>query len=149
MSGKLLMKLDAVSQLLQQHTADHYAFLDAPANGRNRTTYYATLARLLFMEDTPQRFRAFVLPLHQVRECNRGMGHSGVAMLDGWVWRAFVLPLHQVGPCLCQQERRGAERCCSVGRGSVREAQRLCGRCCHCTRCGNTASATCASVRKC
>lgn len=66
MSGKLLMKLDAVSQLLQQHTADHYAFLDAPANGRNRTTYYATLARLLFMEDTPQRFRAFVLPLHQV-----------------------------------------------------------------------------------
>ncbi|KXZ55001.1 hypothetical protein GPECTOR_3g165 [Gonium pectorale] len=66
MSGKLLVKLDAVSSLLSAHTADHYAFLDAPANGRNRTTYYATLARLLFMEDTPARFRAFVTPLHQV-----------------------------------------------------------------------------------
>ncbi|GIL63010.1 hypothetical protein Vafri_17171 [Volvox africanus] len=66
MSGKLLMKLDAVSQLLVAHTSEHYAFLDAPGNGRNRTTYYATLARLLFMEDTPARFRAFVMPLHQV-----------------------------------------------------------------------------------
>ncbi|KAG2485018.1 hypothetical protein HYH03_016221 [Edaphochlamys debaryana] len=64
MSGKLLQKLDAVSSLLAHHTADTYAFLDAPANGRNRTTYYATLGRLLFMEDTPARFRAFVLPLH-------------------------------------------------------------------------------------
>ncbi|EFJ44129.1 hypothetical protein VOLCADRAFT_65225 [Volvox carteri f. nagariensis] len=66
MSGKLLMKLDAVSQLLVAHTSEHYAFLDAPGNGRNRTTYYATLARLLFMEDTPARFRAFVTPLHQL-----------------------------------------------------------------------------------
>jgi hypothetical protein len=29
--------------------------------------YYATLARLLFMEDTAPRFRAFVAPLHTVR----------------------------------------------------------------------------------
>ncbi|GFR52397.1 hypothetical protein Agub_g14907, partial [Astrephomene gubernaculifera] len=66
MSGKLLLKLDAVSQLLSAHTSEHYAFLDVAANGRNRTTYYATLSKLLFMEDTPARFRAFVLPLHQV-----------------------------------------------------------------------------------
>lgn len=66
MSGKLLMKLDAVAFLLQHHSSAHYSFLDHPANGRSRTTFYTTLARLLFMEDTPAKFRAFVAPLQQV-----------------------------------------------------------------------------------
>ena len=67
MSGKLLLKLDAVAFILGHHTAEHFAFLADPANSRARTAFYATLARLLFMEDTPARFKAFVAPLQQAR----------------------------------------------------------------------------------
>lgn len=67
MSGKLLMKLDCVTFLLGHHTSEYYGFLDHPANTRNRTTFYSTLARLLFMDETPLRFRAFVAPLNTVR----------------------------------------------------------------------------------
>ena len=66
MSGKLLLKLDAVAYMLAHHTSQYYTFLDCPVNSRNRTVYYATLSRLLFMEDTPTRFKTFVQPLQQV-----------------------------------------------------------------------------------
>ena len=66
MSGKLLLKLDATGFILAHHTADHFAFLDDPASSRARTAFYATLARLLFMEDTPAKFKSFVAPLQQV-----------------------------------------------------------------------------------
>ena len=66
-SGKLLLKLDFTSYILQHHTAEHFAFLDDAANSRSRTTFYFTLARLLFVEDTPAKFKAFVAPLQQVR----------------------------------------------------------------------------------
>lgn len=66
MSGKLLLKLDAISYILTHHTSDYYAFLDHPANTRNRTVFYSTLARLLFMEDTPQKFKSFVTPINSV-----------------------------------------------------------------------------------
>lgn len=66
MSGKLMLKLDAISYLLQHHTADYYPFLAHPGNMRARTTYYLTLARLLFMDDTPGAFKAFMSPIGQV-----------------------------------------------------------------------------------
>jgi len=66
MSGKLLLKLDAIGYLLNHHTAEYYAFLDHPANTRNRTTFYATLARLLFMDDSPGKFKIFVSPINTV-----------------------------------------------------------------------------------
>ena len=66
-SGKLLLKLDFTSYILQHHTAEHFAFLDDPANSRSRTTFYFTLARLLFVEDTAAKFKAFVAPLQQAR----------------------------------------------------------------------------------
>lgn len=68
MSGKLLLKLEATAYILQHHTAEHFAFLDDPANSRNRTTFHSTLARLLFMEETATaaKFKSFVAPLQQV-----------------------------------------------------------------------------------
>mmetsp|Transcript_8801 Transcript_8801/g.18815 ORF Transcript_8801/g.18815 Transcript_8801/m.18815 type:complete len:1064 (-) Transcript_8801:979-4170(-) len=66
MSGKLLMKLESITFLLSHHTAEYYGFLDHPTNTRNRTTFYATLSRLLFMDDVPLKFKAFVAPLQQV-----------------------------------------------------------------------------------
>ena len=69
MSGKLLLRLDAVNQTLARHTADHFPFLNQPSNTRNRTVFYATLGRLLFMEDDPEKFRAFMAPLGDL--CDR------------------------------------------------------------------------------
>lgn len=65
MSGKLMLKLDAISYILTNHTAEYFTFLENPANARARTVFYHTLARLLFMEDSPAKFKAFVAPLHQ------------------------------------------------------------------------------------
>lgn len=64
MSGKLLQKLEAVHFMLQHHTSDHFGFLED--HTRNRTIFYHTLSRLLFMDDTPSNFKAFVAPLQQV-----------------------------------------------------------------------------------
>ncbi|GAX79235.1 hypothetical protein CEUSTIGMA_g6675.t1 [Chlamydomonas eustigma] len=66
MSGKLLLKLEAISYLLSHHTSEYYNFLDHPTNSRNRTTFYATLSRLLFMDDSPMKLKTFVAPLNAV-----------------------------------------------------------------------------------
>ncbi|CAG9462330.1 unnamed protein product [Pedinophyceae sp. YPF-701] len=66
MSGKLLLKLDSVTFMLQNHSQEHFGFLGEPGNARNRTMYYATLARLLFTEDSPKKFRQFVRPFQQL-----------------------------------------------------------------------------------
>lgn len=64
MSGKLMQKLEAVSFMLNHHTSDHFAFLKE--HTRNRTVFYHTLARLLFMDDTTAKFKQFTAPLQQV-----------------------------------------------------------------------------------
>jgi len=46
-SSKLLLTLDTVRFLARHHTEDHFPFLAVPANARHRTTFHATLARLL------------------------------------------------------------------------------------------------------
>ncbi len=66
MSGKLLQKLDTCAYILAHHTSDNFAFLDDPVNARNRTTFYHTLARLLFMDESASKFKSFVAPLQQV-----------------------------------------------------------------------------------
>ena len=68
MSGKLLLRLDAVNQTLANHTPDHFPFLNQYANTRNRTIFYATLGRLLFMEDSTEKFAAFMAPFGQLCE---------------------------------------------------------------------------------
>ncbi len=72
MSSKLLLKLEAIGYMLSHHTSTFYSFLDHPVNTRNRTMYYSTLARLLFLEDTPHKFQQFVAPLQQVITCHMG-----------------------------------------------------------------------------
>jgi exportin-7 len=81
MSGKLLSKLDASSFLLQNHGPQTYTFLSSLANARNRTLYYATIARMIFVEDSAAKFKAFVAPLQQVLEhvaqASGGGEHAG------------------------------------------------------------------------
>ena len=114
MSGKLLLKLEAVTYLLQHHPAEHFAFLAEPGNMRARVTFYATLARLLFMDDTPAKFHSFVAPLQQVgrpaadgvslsscgasstcisgRHCTKGSGVTEVAQCACWKLRQHRQP---------------------------------------------------------
>ena len=60
------LNLTSVPAHLPCLPADYFPFLTDPSNLRNRTTFYHTLARLLFMEDTPAKFKSFVAPLQQV-----------------------------------------------------------------------------------
>jgi len=66
MSGKLLLRLDSVNATLANHTPEHFPFLNDYANTRNRTIFYATLGRLLFMEDSTEKFAAFMAPLGEL-----------------------------------------------------------------------------------
>ena len=68
MSGKLLLKLEAVAFILANHNSENFTFLEEPGNSRARSLFYHTLARLLFMEDTPAKFKTFVAPLQQVEQ---------------------------------------------------------------------------------
>lgn len=68
-SGKLLLSLDTVQYLLAHHTAEEFPFLSVPANTRHRTTFHATLARLLFTaveDDATERQEMYMEPIHQV-----------------------------------------------------------------------------------
>ncbi|MCO5551769.1 hypothetical protein L7F22_005272 [Adiantum nelumboides] len=66
MSGKLLLKLDAVNFILGHHTREYFPFLDDFSCSQNRTTFYATLGRLLFSEDSPIKFKPALEPIQQV-----------------------------------------------------------------------------------
>lgn len=83
MSGKVLSKLDAVSFMLANHSPSHYTFLNSSSNTRNRTTFYATLARMIFMEDSSSKFVAFVKPLRGILD--------GIAAASGNGANAAVL----------------------------------------------------------
>lgn len=66
-SGRLIVKLDITNQILQHNTvccalcssmqtnlylkSQYFNFLEIGSNTRNRTTFYTTLGKLLFMED--------------------------------------------------------------------------------------------------
>ncbi|GLJ18772.1 hypothetical protein SUGI_0335220 [Cryptomeria japonica] len=66
MTGKLLLKLDTVKYIIGHHTREHFPFLEEYQSSRNRTTFYYTLGWLIFMEDSPVKFKASVEPLQQV-----------------------------------------------------------------------------------
>ena len=66
-SSKLLLTLDTVKFLARHHTEDHFPFLAAAANVRYRTTFHATLARLLLSPTGSEKlgltFEQFVEPI--------------------------------------------------------------------------------------
>ena len=68
-SAKVLLTLDTVQYLLQHHTPEHFPFLTVPANSRHRTSFHATLARLILSvmdESAGTTFEAFMEPILQV-----------------------------------------------------------------------------------
>ena len=69
-SSKLLLTLDTVKYLARHHTEDQFPFLAAPGNVRQRTTFHATLTRLLLSPGGEAKlslsFEQFVEPLATV-----------------------------------------------------------------------------------
>jgi len=69
-SSKLLLTLDTVKFLARNHTEDHFPFLALPANVRHRTTFHATLTRLLLSPSGEEKlgltFDQFMEPICRV-----------------------------------------------------------------------------------
>lgn len=66
MTGKLLLKLDAVKFILANHTRENFPFLEEQRCSRSRTTFYYSIGWLIFTEDSPVKFRSCMEPLSQV-----------------------------------------------------------------------------------
>ncbi|GMH11276.1 hypothetical protein Nepgr_013117 [Nepenthes gracilis] len=66
MTGKLLLKLDTVKFIASNHTREHFPFLEDSRCSRSRTTFYYILAWLIFLEDSPVKFKSSMEPLSQV-----------------------------------------------------------------------------------
>ncbi|XP_062227825.1 uncharacterized protein LOC133926086 isoform X3 [Phragmites australis] len=65
MTGKLLLKLESVKFIIANHS-ENFPFLAEYRCFRSRTTFYYILGSLVFMEESPVKFRTFMEPLQQV-----------------------------------------------------------------------------------
>ncbi|XP_021639387.2 uncharacterized protein LOC110634618 isoform X4 [Hevea brasiliensis] len=66
MTGKLLLKLDAIKFIVANHTRECFPFLEEYRCSRSRTTFYYTIGWLIFMDDSPVKFKSSMEPLSQV-----------------------------------------------------------------------------------
>ncbi|XP_062227824.1 uncharacterized protein LOC133926086 isoform X2 [Phragmites australis] len=66
MTGKLLLKLESVKFIIANHSQENFPFLAEYRCFRSRTTFYYILGSLVFMEESPVKFRTFMEPLQQV-----------------------------------------------------------------------------------
>lgn len=66
MTGKLLLKFDTVKFIIGNHTRENFPFLEEYRCSRSRTTFYYTIGYLIFMEDSPIKFKSSMDPLLQV-----------------------------------------------------------------------------------
>jgi exportin-7 len=66
-SSKLLLSLETVRFLSVHHTEEHFPFLSIPGNARQRTTFHATLTRLLLSPSGEEKlgitFEQFLEPI--------------------------------------------------------------------------------------
>uniref|UniRef100_A0A0D9UZN7 Importin N-terminal domain-containing protein n=1 Tax=Leersia perrieri TaxID=77586 RepID=A0A0D9UZN7_9ORYZ len=66
MTGKLLLKLESIKFIIANHSRETFPFLEEYRCARSRTTFYYILGYLVFMEDSPVKFRSFMEPLLQI-----------------------------------------------------------------------------------
>ncbi|KAJ7976521.1 putative Exportin-7 [Quillaja saponaria] len=65
-TGKLLLKLDTIKHLISNHNRENFPFLEEKTCFRSRTTFYYTIGMLIFMEDSPLKFKSSMESLLQV-----------------------------------------------------------------------------------
>ena len=59
---KLLLQLESIDFMLQNHTEDTFKFLTSPSLLPLRTTYYTSLTKLVLMDNIPGRLEMFLTP---------------------------------------------------------------------------------------
>lgn len=66
-SSKMLLTLETVRLLARHHTEEHFPFLAIPSNAKHRTTFHATLTRLLLSPNGEEKlgitFEQFLEPI--------------------------------------------------------------------------------------
>ena len=65
-SGRFMLTLESVKFLLTHHSGEYLPFLDLPEHTRNRTAFYKTLSRLVFLGDFHQLLMPFMDPILDV-----------------------------------------------------------------------------------
>eukprot|EP00921_Rhytidocystis_pertsovi_P005288 GHVQ01009146.1.p1 GENE.GHVQ01009146.1~~GHVQ01009146.1.p1 ORF type:complete len:1098 (-),score=127.73 GHVQ01009146.1:615-3908(-) len=85
-SAKLLLRNQTVKSILLNHADDRFTFLRMPRYGKYRTTYYYTLAKLIFMDvrEDRERLEQFLKPQADVfdslwERCGGGTTLEGLA----------------------------------------------------------------------
>ncbi|KAK7344913.1 hypothetical protein VNO77_15144 [Canavalia gladiata] len=66
MTGKLLLKLDTVKHIISNQNREQFPFIENWECFRCRTTLYYTLGMLIFLEDSPLKFKSSMEPFLQV-----------------------------------------------------------------------------------
>lgn len=71
-SAKMLLNLETVRFFVRNHTAEYFPFLGVPSNARHRTTFHATLTRLLLSTSGESKlgltFEQFLEPISSALE---------------------------------------------------------------------------------
>jgi hypothetical protein len=88
-SGKFMLSLEATQMLLAQHGPSTLRFLNVVANTRQRTRFYKTLARLVFIGDYENILRPFLRPI--------------------------IATITQLGPSIAKKERSDAAKYALIG----------------------------------
>ncbi|KAK7278986.1 hypothetical protein RJT34_24027 [Clitoria ternatea] len=66
MTGKLLLKLDTVKHIISNQNREQFPFIENWECFRCRTTLYYTIGMLVFLEDSPLKFKSSMEPFLQV-----------------------------------------------------------------------------------
>ncbi|XP_027367978.1 exportin-7-A-like isoform X1 [Abrus precatorius] len=66
MTGKLLLKLDTVKHIISNQNREQFPFIENWECFRSRTTMYYTIGMLIFLEDSPLKFKSSMEPFLQV-----------------------------------------------------------------------------------
>ena len=88
-SGKFMLSLEATQMLLAQHGPSTLRFLNVVANTRQRTRFYKTLARLVFIGDYENILRPFLRPI--------------------------IATIKQLGPSIARKDRSDAAKYALIG----------------------------------
>eukprot|EP01061_Rhynchopus_euleeides_P013918 TRINITY_DN24182_c0_g1_i1.p1 TRINITY_DN24182_c0_g1~~TRINITY_DN24182_c0_g1_i1.p1 ORF type:complete len:1151 (+),score=487.80 TRINITY_DN24182_c0_g1_i1:239-3454(+) len=63
-SSRLLMRVDGIKTLLQNHTHPQFSFMDEPQNLKQRSTFYRCLGSLVFLQPDAS-FEEFMVPFRE------------------------------------------------------------------------------------
>lgn len=112
-SSRLLCKLATVREMIANHDEDNFPFMKGPDSrmGRNRTTFYQTLLRILFSSgvanfDSEMEFKRFMEPIRLKLEALAGLPSKEAFLSDPTVKSAVIGVLRDLRGVICTMSNR-------------------------------------------